>query len=234
MQVGKYNIAWVGIDGGREGLWKEPLWKGVLRIIAQHEGECVYDRDSPIYQHLENDFPNELWRSETAEGSFRPLFRDYPNSWTRTGVLDLTGQRFRLTPLAKKILTGELSKAELLLRMFKDHEESAPQQIKGTEKPFQILAAAALEAPILMSTAQYYWAVMKNYRPQRDKLADVVRRLAKTNLQNPEPTPYRRLRNMLTLLRTAGLLKSTRQGSASVWALLDKDKCIELAGNGNG
>src|SRR6266446_5231036 len=117
MSLIKYDCSWIGIDGGREGLWKDPVWKDVLRIIGEHDGERVYDRNSPIYEDLEKSYPEEAWRSQTAEGQFRPLFRDYPNSWTRTGVLSLTGQEFSITGLGKSVLTGKLSKAHLLVNM---------------------------------------------------------------------------------------------------------------------
>ncbi len=141
MGLVKYNTSWVGIDGGREGLWKEPLWTDALRIISSHSNESVYERESPIYKDLERAYPNEAWRSQTAEGAFRPLFRDYPNSWTRTGVVSLSGKRFNVTELGLNVLSGKATKTDILVSMFKMHKEI----LSGTvdyEKPFSILASA--------------------------------------------------------------------------------------------
>jgi hypothetical protein len=220
MTFNKYNCSWVGIDAGREGLWKEPIWKNVLRIIADHDGEGVYDRASPIYQDLEKNFPDEAWRSQTAEGHFRPLFRDYPNSWTRTGVVSLKEQRFKVTDLGRRVLAGTISKPELLLTMFQNHtEESGPQG--SSEKPFAILASGILEAPRTLTTDEIYWAIMKNYRPGQDTLANVLKKKLPLIRSLPEKTPCRRLRNMLTLMRTAGVLASTRRGTERFWSALE-------------
>jgi hypothetical protein len=138
----KYDRSWVGIDGGREGLWKEPIWKGVLRIAERHVGDNVYDSGSSIYEELERSYPDETWRSQTAEGQFRPLFRDYPNSWTRTGVLTLTDQRFDVTNLGRDVLAGKVSKSQVLVGMFVKHSESSGPE-GAHEKPFAILVSLA-------------------------------------------------------------------------------------------
>ena len=220
MSIAKYDCAWVGIDGGREGLWKEPIWKDVLRVISNHEGERVYDEASPIYQSLERLYPDEAWRSATADGHFRPLFRDYPNSWTRTGVVSLSDQRFHLTELGKQALAGNVSKADLLTEMFKKHGER-PGSTGAPEKPFAILASGILTAPRALSTHEIYWVIMKNYRPGQDSLPDVMKRLSRSVLGEPGKTPYRRLRNMLALMRTAEAIASTRRGPHTIWSPLD-------------
>jgi len=216
----KYDCAWVGIDSGREGLWKEPIWKDVLRIIAEHVGERVYDRTSPIYRALEQAYPNEAWRSTTREGDFRPLFRDYPNSWTRTGVASLANQRFQVTELGKRVLGGTIPKSGLLIHMFKQHTEHSG--LHGVaEKPFVILASGVLAAPRALSTQEIYWAIMKNYRPEQDSLPDIVKKTLRSIRREPDPTPYRRLRNMLTLMRTAEAIASTRRGPSTIWSALN-------------
>ncbi|MCU1265727.1 MAG: hypothetical protein JWM21_2045 [Acidobacteria bacterium] len=228
MSSAKYECAWVGIDSGREGLWREPIWRDVLRIVADHQGERVYDEESQIYQALEKAYPKEAWRSHTAEGVFRPLFRDYPNSWTRTGVVSLKDQRFHITELGQKVLSGTISKSDLLVEMFKRRmENSGP---RGTaEKPFSILASGILAAPRALSTQEIYWAIMKNYRPGHDDLPDIVKRTLRSIRNDPESTPYRRLRNMLTLMRTAGAIASTRRGPDTIWSALNVQLLKEIA-----
>lgn len=220
MSLIKYDCSWVGIDGGREGLWKEPLWTDVLRIIAEHDGERVYDQDSPIYKCLEKAYPNESWRSQTAEGHFRPLFRDYPNSWTRTGVVTLTDQHFRLTKLGRDAVTAKISKSELLVDMFKMHvENSGPGGQK--ERPFAVIAAAFLETHRPIATSEVYWAIMKNYRSSQDSLSEILKKKIPLIRLVPEATPYRRLRSMLTLMRAADVVASARRASGTYWHVLN-------------
>ena len=220
MPLVKYNSSWVGIDGGREGLWKEPIWTDVLRIISAHPNEHVYERESPIYKDLEKAFPSEAWRSQTADGAFRPLFRDYPNSWTRTGVVSLSDQRFNVTELGLTVLSGKTTKADILVNMFKIHQEF----LNGSdayEKPFSILAAAFLVANRPLSTEEIYWAVMKNYRPGVDDLAEIIKKKIPMINKAPDSTPYRRLRSMLSLMRASNMIESTRRGSRTIWSPLD-------------
>lgn len=222
MSLVKYNTSWVGIDGGREGLWKEPLWTDVLRIISCHSNESVYERESPIYKDLEKDYPNEAWRSQTAEGAFRPLFRDYPNSWTRTGVVSLSGKRFNVTDIGLNVLSGKATKTDILVSMFRMHKEN----LSGTadyEKPFSILASVFLETNQPLKTEDVYWAVMKNYRPGIDSIAEVIKKKIPMISQEPDSTPYRRLRNMLSLMRASNAIESTRRGSGTFWSALDNN-----------
>lgn len=224
----KYECSWIGIDSGREGLWKEPIWKSVLQIIAEHEGESVYDETSPIYQSLEQAHPAEAWRSYTKEGQFRPLFRDYPNAWTRTGVITLHNKKFQLTEMGRQILTGNISKSNLLIEMFRQHVElTGPNEEK--EKPFAIIASGLLAATHPLSTNEIYWAIMKNYRPLKDDLTEVLKKKIRLIHKKPESTPYRRLRNMLSLMRTAGVIESSRRGAITVWSPLDKKLLNDMA-----
>lgn len=222
MSLVRYNTSWVGIDGGREGLWKEPLWTEVLRIISAHSDENVYDRESPIYKDLEKAYPNEAWRSQTAEGAFRPLFRDYPNSWTRTGVVSLSGQRFNVTELGLNVLSGKATKTDILVNMFKIHKERL-NATAAYEKPFSILASAFLETNRPLKTEDVYWAVMKNYRPGVDNLVEIIKKKIPMINKAPDSTPYRRLRNMLSLMRASNIIESTRRGSGTFWSALDNN-----------
>jgi len=218
---------WTGFDAGREGLWKDPIWFDVIRIIEKHEGEDVYDSSSPIYADLETSHPGQAWRSQTSDGRFRPLFRDYPNSWTRTGVVSLEGKKFWLTTLGKKVLTKQFTKAAILANMFRNHTElTSPQGLE--ENPFEILAVAILAAKRPLSTEEIYWGIMKNYRPEIDDVNNSLRILKNIN-DVPEATPYRRLRNMLTLMRTAGALISTRRGPRTFWSQAESHLLHEIS-----
>lgn len=223
----KYRIYWTGFDAGREGLWKDPIWMSVLSIIARHEGEAVYDSESPIYLELESLHPGQAWRSQTSDGDFRPLFRDYPNSWTRTGVVSLDGKKFWVTPIGKKILSREYTRSTLLADMFRSHSEMTGP--RGTEeKPFAIVVNGLLNANRPLSTSEIYWAIMKNYRPGDDRITDSMRRASRI-VDIPETTPYRRLRSMLTLMRTAGVLISSRRGPKTFWTPTETALVYDIA-----
>lgn len=224
----KYDCSWVGIDSGREGLWKEPIWSDVLRIISKHRGERIYDSASAIYTELERAFPKEAWRSTTAEGHFRPLFRDYPNSWTRTGMVSLSNRVFEITAKGADLLAKRTSKSDVLMDMFRHHSEFCNVH-QADERPFSILAAAVLATPRPLTTNEAYWAIMKNFRPGQDDLSNILKRYLRSPLADPSPTPYRRLRNMLTLMRAAEAVQSTRRGPSTVWSPLKPILLEEIA-----
>ena len=75
----KYNVTWGGMDNGGEGKWNPDVWLKTIEIISRHEGEAVYDENSPVYVELEAELPDLTWRSTDGQ-RFRPLFRDYPES----------------------------------------------------------------------------------------------------------------------------------------------------------
>lgn len=194
----KYD-SWKGLDaGGREGLWfwNNPiLWKGVLTIIAEHEGEDVYDRDSPIYAALEEAFPDNAWRSE-VDGIFRPLFRDYPSAWTKTNTVKLEGKKFQLTGLGKKIVGGTSDPIEAILPAISAHEEDG-------FKPFVILATVFHDqSDRIFSLAEIHWGVVVGYRPGNDDLTQSLSNI--TTTERIPDTPKRRLRSMLSTLVSMG------------------------------
>jgi hypothetical protein len=210
------DIGWTGIDGGREGLWRSPIWGDVLRIIANNEGQQVYCRSSSIYAKLESEFPNETWRSTTKEGQFRPLFRDYSHPWTRTTTVSLKDQLFHVLPLGHDYLNGLVSKIDVLKRMFVNHIEEVEEGV--TERPFCILAAAFASTQQLLSIEDLYWGVMRCFRPGKQTLEESLNISRRMNINKPiDPTRKRRLRSMLVLLRAADAISSHRLGNAYFW-----------------
>ena len=218
----KYDPKWSGIDAGREGLWREPIWTRVLEIIAAHELEKVYDEDSSIYPALEGAFPNETWRSHTREGHFRPLFRDYPNPWTRTGIVSLKNQEFKVTNLGRLLLSAKITKQEIFLSMFTKHRSDG-------ERPFQILSNAFLQAPRPLSTKEIYWHIMRNWRPGLDDLTEVLRHPLTPDSDDIPGTPKRRLRNILALLRAVDAIKSHLRNGETWWAKNDSGMLNKIA-----
>jgi hypothetical protein len=212
----KYDIAWAGIDAGREGLWREPVWSGALRIIGRHSGAGVYDPKSPIYTELESSFPDEKWRSYERGGNFRPLFRDYPNPWTKTDVVRLTGKEFKITARGKLVLKGAISKQQVLVGVFSKH-------LSAGERPFVVLAHAFLNAARPLSTNELYWGVMKGWRPGNGSLETALSDLTEKMPSEKRGTPQRRLRNLLSLLRTAEAIQSHLRSGETWWVSQNKD-----------
>ena len=220
--MAKYDASWVGIDAGREGLWREPIWTRVVELVAEHASERVYDRKSPIYASLIAEFPDEKWCSLTPEKTFRPLFRDYAHPWTRSGVVSLHDQRFQVTAVGEKLLAGELAKEEILVDLFVSHVEATGEGGRN-EAPFAIVAEAFGASPRPLTAAEVYWMVMKNYRPGRDDIEVVLQNEA-GRVPSPIPeTPFRRVKHMLQLLKDAGALQSDRRGHEVFWAARDEN-----------
>lgn len=231
MKSTTYDISWVGIDAGREGLWQEPVWTRVIELVGMHEGEKVYDPTSPIYTVLIQEFPDEKWCSLTPEKNFRPLFRDYPNSWTRTGVISLKDREFRLTTLGQQLLKGGISKSNILINLFSKHTEYN-LVLNKSESPFAILAHAFLETPRPLTAKEVYWLVMKNFRPCDLTFKEVYCRKLQYTSIDPDKTPYRRIRHMLQLLRAADAIESYRRGHDIYWSMRNRsilNKIIKLS-----
>jgi MoxR-like ATPase len=198
-------------------LWEPQKWRGVLEIIGRHEGEDVYGEASPIYEELKTAFPKETW-GKVENGQFRPLFRDYPNSWTRPGVVSLDGQKFALTSLGRQVIDGEVDPSEAFIRMMVGFAE-------GGTRPFAILASAFLIAGRKLSLSELYWGVVRNYRPGVDDL-DV----ALTNASNSAPVPTndgRRLKSLLKLLVSVNAIQAM---DADNWIRWDISTLQRLAG----
>ena len=67
---------WKGLDsGGTEQIWEPNIIIGVLGILRQYQPYNRHQSDSPIFDELENKFPDITWRNFNRDGSFRPIFR---------------------------------------------------------------------------------------------------------------------------------------------------------------
>ena len=214
--MAKYDHEWVGLDVGREGLWADDVWLPALRIFSRHEGEPVYEPDSPIYDDLETALPGNAWRSWERDGNFRPLFRDYPGAWTKTGLLDLTNQQFHVTPRGRELLAGRLSSAEVIRAALEAHEEEG-------ERPFAVLAAAFAQAAGPINVRDAYFGVMRNYRPG-DSLDESLA-LGDEKKERSSANRARRLKSMLAAMERAGAILRTEDG----WIANDTNLLRRLA-----
>ena len=219
-----YPISWKGIDAGREGLWKEPLWSGVLEVVGNHIGDDVYDPRSSIYTKLTAQFPKEKWCSLTPDMEFRPLFRDYPHPWTRPGLLNLSHQKFQLTNKGLSFLEGSITKRTIFITMFSQHSEEDCN-------PFYILAHVFLNWEQPLSANELFWGIMKNYRPQKDELSVSIKKGKGISLPPPR-TPFRRLKHMLQLMRSVEAIESYRSANEIKWAARNHSCLLDILAAG--
>lgn len=197
----RYFAEWKGFDRGREGVLYEPLWTGVLEILAKHEGEDYRDEGSPLYGDLEERFPDEKW---IGDGDHQ-FFRDYSTAWTLTGVLetrDASRPGIKLTALGHAVVKQRISRAAVLLKAVSSLEEQSPT---GTEKPFRILAEAFSLLPnVPLTLEEIYFGIEAGWRPGDGDPLVAVRQ---AELLQIPPTPRRRLRAILKILVELGAIK---------------------------
>lgn len=196
---------WTKIDNGREGLWDLDVWLGVIHLVNKYEGASVYDSTEPIYNELESLYPGRGWKKEEINSSgtktFRPLFRDYAKPWTNTSTISFEDQKFKLTDLGKKLVNGEISPADIFLRLLTTWEEDG-------EKPFQILASAFLQYKKSLSFPDLYQGVMLRYRPG-DNINSIIDQVNTSQELKFDNTAERRLKLLLRIMELAGCLAKT-------------------------
>jgi hypothetical protein len=187
---------WTKIDSGREGLWKNRVWLGALKIISKHEGDDVYEPTAPIYVELENTLPGVGWMKQES-GSPRPLFRDYAKPWTATGVLDLSNQKFQLTERGKQIVSGKVSPIDFFQGFVK-------RWVEDGEHPFSEIASAFLNAGESLNLRDLYFGVMLGYRRGDDVKVSI--QAARTQTDAMDDTPRRRLLVLLSIFEATGAI----------------------------
>ncbi len=166
----------------------------------------MYDPNAAIYPALEARFPTETWHSQDTDGSFRPLFRDYPNAWTRTHLLSLEHQKFHLMPLGKAVLEGRVDPSEAFLRAF--------EQFQGNGvRPFATLAAGFLEANRALTFDEIYWGIVRNFRPGTDDFAQAI--AAGPDGEVVTDTRRRRIKFLLEMLENVNGIRQV--GNEEKW-----------------
>lgn len=189
----RYDTAWSGPDtANAEFSWEAPTWRKVLEIISHYEDSSYDDTESPFYQELTTAIPR-AWISEEQNGRKRSFFRDSAGAWTRTGVLTLNNRIFRVTPLGRSVLSGQLSYTDLLLRTLIRHREN------NGENPFAILAHAFLITNRPLTMNQMYLGVMKNYRPGDSDIDNTLDEAEKST-ETPPGNSSRHFKQIIQLL----------------------------------
>jgi|688.fasta_scaffold42688_2 energy-coupling factor transporter ATP-binding protein EcfA2 len=217
---------WTKIDSGREGLWEPDVWMGVIAIIGAHEGEDVYDENSPIYDELERKMPGRGWKKYDEKNGireFRPLFRDYAKPWLLTDTISLDNQRFSLTSDGRKLLDGSIDPQYVFSKLLQSYQEK--NDTSGTyERPFTVLASAFLEAARTLSFNDLYFGVMLRYRPG-DSLAEALTAARQVEERHTD-TAERRLKLLLRIMVLTGAIAPTDKG----WTQWNVDLLRSIAG----
>jgi hypothetical protein len=208
--------SWTKIDNGREGLWKNKVLFGALHIIAKHEGEAVHSAESPIYAELEAALPAAGWAKE-ENGQFRSLFRDYSKPWTATGLVNLTGQKFQLTQLGRKVISGQCSPDNF-------YRDFVKKWMEDDERPFTQIASAVLAYGKPLSFKEVYFGIMHGYRQGDDINTSILQAQSNTNAM--EATPQRRLQVLLNILESAGAIareEPNKSDADTKWIVWDTE-----------
>ncbi len=184
------NTNWNSIDSGRESLWSEPVWSGVIRIVDELGPSHYSDPTSIIHEALETEFPIFAWRGATQE-TFHPMFRDYTSAWRHTGVLSFEGGVVAITDLGEDVALGNVSREEIFLSLLDRFS------IKG-EYPFRILAGGIQLAATDLSIEEVYASIVLDWRN-----GDTFRRRVDATITD---TSHRRLRFYLKLLAEFGIV----------------------------
>lgn len=206
---------WTKIDDGAEGAWAADIWLSALRIISRHEGELIYDADSPIYVELEREIPELTWRSFEGD-SFRPYFRDFSKPWTIPNVASFEST-FKVTEIGQELLNGSVSELEFWIKFLSRYQE-------GTDFPFVELSCAFLKTDKSLTLDEVYWGVVRSFRSENND------QLVFSDLPNEviPSSAKRRLTLMLQLMERTGAILKIGNGSKQRWKQWDRKTLKKL------
>lgn len=134
------NQLFAQFGGGREAWWKEDVWKTVLRVLADYEGEPYSPSANP---GLFSDLRRELYVvdpdiSPTGADDQRSVFRAAPSAWVDMGVARFDGE-ISLTEEGRAVLNGDRSYTDCLCDMFAHYRER-----RNGKSPFRPLLKSML------------------------------------------------------------------------------------------
>tara|TARA_R110001599_G_scaffold256820_1_gene457118 strand:- start:3757 stop:5607 length:1851 start_codon:yes stop_codon:yes gene_type:complete len=214
----KYNH-WTKIDDGAEGAWAADVWFNVLKVIGDHQGESVYDENSPIYEDLEEKIPELKWRAY-ENGKFRPYFRDFSKPWVVTNVATFEGT-FNVTTAGMELLQNKVSQKPFLVNFLNRYEEN-------NEKPFSILSSAFLLMDYPVKLEEIYQSIILSYRPDNEDKVDLS--LFDETVTVPS-TARRRTVLMLQLLERSGAILKLGKGVNQKWIAWDRNTLKLISGS---
>lgn len=210
---------WKGLDsGGTEQIWAPNIIVGALEIFRRHQPYNRHQTDSPIFDELENKFPNITWRNFNRDGSFRPIFRK-SNPWKKLDlVASLTNKNEVVTPKGEDVIKGISSVQNCFMSAARDHIEN-----DGT-RSFAIICSWVISNPSkIISLGDIGAKIDGNNSYAQKKIGTSSLSEGKTS-----STRHRRLRGMLNVLISAGALAEI---SDNLWGVADEEVISFIVGD---
>lgn len=213
---------WKGLDsGGTEQLWQPDILLEMLGVLKSHEPFSTSDSNSPIFDDLEDLYPDITWRNYDRNNSFRPIFRKC-NPLAKLGLIEASSTNGSLTPLGDEVLSGTMTLGEVYENAAKYHTER-----DGTLS-MSMMCSAVLEYPDHTFTLEdVEFGISTKYDPNLHNckfLVDYVQQNHLTFSQG-DTTRRRRIRDFYQVLVYANALSQTSDG----WFLNDKSVAQNIA-----
>lgn len=212
---------WKGLDsGGTEQLWETSVLTSVLQVFKDHEPFSRSEPDSPIFDDLEDIFPDVTWRNYNSDGSFRPIFRK-TNPWVKLGLTTQETVGAHVTSLGDELLSGEKKLNEIFIEATKNHYE-----VDGVHS-FAVMSQAAIELPNeVFSLEDVEYAVSGPYCDGSMGLREALDYVRSRKITFPSGSRrVRTLRSFMNALVTAGVLINLNDG----WGLRNISQANEIA-----
>jgi hypothetical protein len=212
---------WKGLDpGGTEQLWDSSVLIGALQIFKAHEPFSRGDAQSPIYDDLEEKFPEITWRNFDQSGSFRPVFRK-TNPWVKLNLVSDETNNAYLTPVGDELLSGEKSLNEVFVEATKNFVE-----IEG-DASYQTICRFMLQLPnITITLEDVEFAISDCYVRGELSATDSINKARNLGLTFPLGSRRpRTLRAMMNALVITGAIVNSVNG----WILRDPSIAKEIA-----
>ena len=211
---------WNGLDsGGTEQLWEPDVILDMLHVVKQHEPFSYNDPNSPIFEDLEELYPDITWRNYNADGSFRPIFRKV-NTLRKLGLTSPEPFDAIVTEFGNSLLIGEISIADVYKLAASAHQE------KSGEFSMSIMSHALLNAPReIFSVAEIELGIAQQYQPSESSIKEILDYVRNNDLIVSSPTRVRRIRNFMNTLVYAEVAISTNNG----WKLNNPTIAKEVA-----
>ena len=212
---------WKGLDpGGTEQLWESSVLIGALNIFKAHEPFSRGDSQSPIYDDLEEKFPDITWRSFDQSGSFRPVFRK-TNPWAKLNLVSDETHNSHITPIGDELLSGEKTLSEVFIEATKNFVE-----IEG-DASYQAICRFMLDLPTTqISLEDVEFAISDGYIVGKLSALDSLNRSRSLGLTFPAGSRRTRtLRAVMNALVITGAIGNSQNG----WILRDASIAKEIA-----
>lgn len=148
-----FKWRWLSVQPS-EGLLEAPVFLGVLRTLADHEGEAFSSVD--LHNDLQQVTAQTRSSVNLARTPERNLFRNSGQYWRGTGLVEPQSGEIRLTGLGRRVAEGRITTDEFLALMVRNtvlpnpltYTSAQLQEWKRANlriKPFELILAVIAE-----------------------------------------------------------------------------------------